>query len=231
MGGRAFSLSSVSLRPRWLLVDFQEPRRVLNWSLNRPGFIETRRLLWREVRNADLPVDVDVDDWLANALRADGLVDDGGDAPPVMITSRPLKHVVVELAVVDDVAAEAIATVGLSNAERVGVARRGSLRAPGTINLAVVVSKGLMEAGMIEAMSVAVAARTAAVIDHGPLLSSGQATGTGTDCVAVAAPKGDGRYAGLHTSLGEAIGRAAYQAVSRGVVDWMRDGPPSEAGP
>lgn len=231
MSGPTSTLAFVSHTPPWLIVDFPGPRRVLGWSLNQPGFVQTQRILWREVRNADLPVDLDVDAWLSESLSTDELVDADGRAPPVMITSHPLENVVVEHAAVDDVEVAAIATVGLSNAERVGGQRRGPVRTAGTINLAVVVSKGLTEAGLIEAMSVAVSARTVAVVDHGPLLPDGKATGTGTDCVAIAAPVGDERFAGLHTSLGEAVGRAAYNAVAKGVVDWMRDVPHEDAEP
>ena len=229
MSAPSSSRSSLSHKPPWLIVDLPEPHRVLSWSLNRPGIVDTCRLLWREVRNADLPVDVDVDRWLSDALQASGLVDGGESAPPVLITSRPLQHVVVERAVVDDIEAEAIATVGLSNAERVGADRSSASHPLSTINLAVIVSSRLAEAGLIEAMSIAIAARTAAVMEHGPFLPSGQATGTGTDCVAVAARVGDERFAGLHTALGEAIGRASYKAVAKGVVDWMRDGPHMDA--
>ncbi|HRO11147.1 adenosylcobinamide amidohydrolase, partial [Amaricoccus sp.] len=71
-----------------------------------------------------------------------------------------------------------------------------------------------------EALSVAAEARPAAVIDAAPDRPGGRITGTGTDCILVAAPPGDGAFAGLHTPLGEAIGRAVYAAVRRGADDW-----------
>jgi adenosylcobinamide amidohydrolase len=55
------------------------------------------------------------------------------------------------------------------------------------------------------------------VIDHGPDLPTGRATGTGTDCIVVAAPTGTEPFAGLHTEVGEAIGAAVYTAVAGGV--------------
>ncbi|WP_338091677.1 MULTISPECIES: adenosylcobinamide amidohydrolase [Phaeobacter] len=81
-------------------------------------------------------------------------------------------------------------------------------------------SEGLTHAGLIEAMSIAVQARTAAVMEAGIVLPSGTATGSGTDCVAVAAPAGATPYAGLHTATGEAIGKAVYQAVHLGALEW-----------
>jgi adenosylcobinamide amidohydrolase len=70
-------------------------------------------------------------------------------------------------------------------------------------------------------MSIVAQARTAAVMDAGHDLPTGRATGTGTDCIAVAAPQGAERFVGLHTEAGEAIGRATYEAVLDGARDWM----------
>lgn len=53
-------------------------------------------------------------------------------------------------------------------------------------------------------------------------LASGLATGTGTDCVALACVPGAGRYAGLHTAVGEAVGAAVRQAVTAAAADWLR---------
>ena len=48
------------------------------------------------------------------------------------------------------------------------------------------------------------------------------ATGTGTDCVALACDPGEGRYAGLHTAAGEAVGAAVLAAVAEGVRAWLK---------
>ena len=48
---------SVSLARPWLSFDLGSDHRVLSWSLTRPGFVTARKILWREVRNADLPRD------------------------------------------------------------------------------------------------------------------------------------------------------------------------------
>ena len=52
-------------------------------------------------------------------------------------------------------------------------------------------------------------------------LATGQATGTGTDCLALACMPGQGRYAGLHTAVGEAIGACVRQAVEGAAADWV----------
>jgi adenosylcobinamide amidohydrolase len=113
--------------------------------------------------------------------------------------------------------------VGLSNAERVGHRRLVESAEYGTINLLAVADAPLSDAALVELLSIATQARTAAVMEHGPDLPSGRATGTGTDCIVVAAPPGAERYAGLHTEVGEAVGAAVYAAVASGVRDWMEE--------
>ncbi|WP_295045296.1 adenosylcobinamide amidohydrolase, partial [uncultured Paracoccus sp.] len=116
-----------------------------------------------------------------------------------------------------------VATVGLGNAERVGHRRgqqEGQRQGYGTINIALLIDAGLTDAALIEALSIAAQARTLAVLEAGVILPSGPATGTGTDCIAVACDPGGLAHAGLHTALGEAIGRAVCDAVGQGASDW-----------
>ena len=209
-------MSRLRLDRPWLEFDLGRDMQVLSWAVNRPGSVRARRILWREVRNADLPEDLDVQGWLGAELVARG----AGDAV-TFLTSRDIRHHTTMTATAGGVEAQAVATVGLSNAERVGhrVDRAGTDW--GTINVALRVDCGLTDAAMLEAMSIAVQARTAAVMDVDMPLAPGRATGTGTDCVAVAAPPGAARYAGLHTDIGEAVGRAVYGAVLDGARDWM----------
>ncbi|UYV35663.1 adenosylcobinamide amidohydrolase [Rhodobacteraceae bacterium D3-12] len=226
-------MSRVTLARPWLDFDLGEEMQVLSWAVNRPGLVLARHVLWREVRNADLPPDRDVNDWLATELQ-------GRNAAQAVtfLTSRDLRFFAENHAVAGDIKAHAVATVGFSNAERVGhrVDRRG--KDWGTINVALRLNTGLTEPALIELMSIAVEARTAAVIDaQWPLplnnavnLASSMATGTGTDCVAVASPRGQTKYAGLHTDIGEAAGCAVYDAVLEGAQEWiaqdkLRDAP------
>ena len=108
-------MTAVTLDTPWLEFDLGAEMQVLSWSLNRPGFVMARRVLWREVRNADLPKDLDVDAWLAAELKAKGAED-----AVTLLTSRPLRHVTQSAAEVEGITARALATVGFSNAERVG---------------------------------------------------------------------------------------------------------------
>jgi adenosylcobinamide amidohydrolase len=86
------------------------------------------------------------------------------------------------------------------------------------------VSAPLSPAASIEALSLIVEARTAAVIEASvrSRRSQGIATGTGTDCAAVLAPEGTAPelYAGKHTALGHVIGEATFRATTTAITRW-----------
>src|SRR6056297_1768550 len=183
-------MSAVALDRPWLTFDLGREMPVLSWAVNRPGLVEARRILWREVRNADLPADLDVDRWLNAELHKCGETD-----AVTFLTSRDIRFFTESHARAGDVAAHAVATVGFSNAERIGHRIDRTGKDWGTINVALHLDAPMTEAALLESMSIAVQARTAAVMDAGLRLPVGVATGTGTDCVAVAAPRGGQRYA------------------------------------
>ncbi len=218
-------MRDLKLDAPWLEFDLGADMQVLSWAVNRPGLVSARRILWREVRNADLPQDLDVLDWLHGQLAARGALD-----AVTFLTSRDIRYHHLAKAQVGDARATAIATVGLSNAERIGRRLDRAGHDWGTINIALrldigqnagLTDAGLTDAALIEALSMAAAARTAAVMEAGLDLPSGRATGTGTDCIAVAARSGSIAYAGMHTELGEAAGRAVHDAVTAGAREWM----------
>ncbi|MEM6355250.1 MAG: adenosylcobinamide amidohydrolase [Pseudomonadota bacterium] len=210
----------LTLDPPWLVADFERPLRIVSWALNRPGFVTANRIVWREVRNADLPEGFDAKAWFRDELRTAGQAEAVG-----FLTSRDIRRHTLARAEIGGVSAEAIATVGLSNAERVGSRLSQHHETAGTINIAVVLSAGLSDAALLEGLSIAAEARTAAVITHGPTLPSGPATGTGTDCIAVAAPTAGPKapHAGKHTEIGEVLGRAVLDAITRGVKEWIKE--------
>ena len=228
---------SLHLDPPWLEYDLGAPHQVLSWAPYRPGFQTARRIQWRQVRNADLPPDMDVAAWLQHALQARGALD-----AVCMLTSRDVTAHAQASAMINGIHVQAVATVGLSNSERVGhrVDRSGRdwdrVLAPvaplGTINLAVRLGAAMSQTGLLEALSIATQARTAAIITarHPLPDGSGHATGTGTDCIAIAAPPGAQDYAGLHTPLGEALGRAVYTATLAGARDWQATIGPASGG-
>jgi len=209
---------AVTLDRPWLSFDLGGPMRVLSWAINRPGLVTARRVVWREVRNADLPEGFDAGAWLQNTLA------ERGEAQSVaFLTSRDVARYRTAQARAGAATATVVATVGLSNAERVGHRRQPAHPAYGTVNIAAALAPGLSQAGLIEALSVAVQARTAAILDTDIRVGDRRATGTGTDCLAIAAPEGAVDYAGLHTEIGEALGRAVYDAVRAGAEAWKTE--------
>lgn len=202
----------VTLDRPWLRMDLPGEMRVLSWAPFGAGYTHARAILWREVRNADLTPDFDAEGWLAAQM------------PPSavgMLTSRDVGTFHQGYAEVEGVTAHCVATVGLSNAESVGARLPYHTADYGTINIGLLTNAALTEAAQLEALSIAVQARTAGVMAAGVTLATGIATGTGTDCVALACPPGDTRYAGLHTPVGEAIGAAVRDCLTRASAAWV----------
>ncbi|QRZ14614.1 adenosylcobinamide amidohydrolase (plasmid) [Paracoccus methylovorus] len=204
----------VKLAPPFLAADLGRVRRVLSFAPHHPGFSSARHIIFRQVRDADLTPDLDAPRWLAAEMARIG---HGGDVG--MMTSRALTY--HQLACAGPVAC--LTTVGLGNAERVGSRRGVPPQGYGTINIALLIEDGLTDAAMIEALSIVAEARTAAILTAGIDLPTGRATGTGTDCIAVACDAGQTAFAGLHTPLGEAIGAAVHDAVLAGALAWIAD--------
>ena len=194
----------------WLAVPLGRRCRTLGWCVNAPGFAAADTVHWREVRDADLGVGLDVGAWLAAEMAA------AGRRGPCFLTSRAIGRFERRA----DGPAAVVATVGLGNAERIGAPMGGG---PGTVNILARLDAPLSEGALVEALSLVAEARTAAVMEHGPDARGGRATGTGTDCILVAAPPGAGRHAGKHTPLGTALGRAVYEAVAAGTRAWMEE--------
>jgi adenosylcobinamide amidohydrolase len=209
----------VALARPWLELRLPAPMRCLSWAPAGGGLVTADRVVWREVRDADLTEGFDAAAWLRAGLAARGLADAVG-----LLTSRNVARYRLAAAEVAGVRAACCATVGLTNAERVGHRRPAAPGAWGTINLVCATDAALGEAAQLEALSVAVQARTAAVIEAGYRVETGIATGTGTDCIVLACLPGPAPYAGTHTAVGEAVGRAVYDAVRAGVAEWIATG-------
>jgi adenosylcobinamide amidohydrolase len=208
------------LDPPILIAAFDEPHRILSWSMLRPGYQLAQRVAWLEVRNADLPAGVDAAQLIAARVVCAGI-----DDAVVFVTSRNIRRHHLVRAAAESERATCVTTVGLSNGERVGMRLHEPPPVAGTINTLVSVSRPLTEAAFIEAISIVSEARTAAVVDAGVRRKGVVVTGTGTDCIAVAAPLAGGpaEFAGKHTALGEAIGDAVYRATAEGIREWKVD--------
>jgi adenosylcobinamide amidohydrolase len=223
---------------RLLVARFPAPMQVCSWAIWNGGRRQAPAVAWVGVTNAELPVAVDPRALCEARLRAAGL-----EAAVGLLTSGQLARHRRAGADADGVAARALATVGLSNALRVGDSP-GPLAGVhiGTINILCSLSVPLSEEAALEAASIAVEARTAAVLEarHPSRRSGAPATGTiygtpkGFRTSRDGAPAGNppaphailagqapAAFAGKHTALGHVIGRAVGECVRAGVADWL----------
>jgi adenosylcobinamide amidohydrolase len=216
---------AIVCEPPFLIARFPQVQQTLGWSLSRPGFAKASTVAWLEVRNADLTPDVDPYALLARQMAARNLED-----AVALMTSRDIRRHHFARSDVDGVVAACLATVGLSNGENIGTRRKVAAHV-GTINALVHVSRPLSEGAFVEAVSIVAEARTAALLDTTHLRQGPRITGTGTDCIVVAAPIGASREpcAGLHTAVGEAIGDAVYRAIREGAEGWNAEDTQADA--
>jgi adenosylcobinamide amidohydrolase len=136
-----------------------------------------------------------------------------------MMTGADIRNACHATARRGDLMVGAWCTAGCSNALRIGDPATARAPAPGTINLAVVINQPLSRCAMAEALAMATEARVAAMHEAGIASTRTRlpATGTGTDCVVIAAPinRRSHAYCGKHTVIGELIGKAAMRSCTR----------------
>lgn len=209
---------------RALVAEAAEAWCCSSWATAGGGVSKASRYVCAEVRNSDLPLGVD-----PQAVVQRFLDELHYTSAIVTLTSANVAAHVMAGSREDDVIAGVLVTAGLANALRVGEPSVGPPRRylPDTINMACWVNTALTLEGQLEAMSIATQARTLAVLEAKvpSLDGNGWASGTGTDCIALFTPdrvERAVRYAGLHTAVGRALGRAARDAVARVVNDWKR---------
>ena len=213
-----------------LSIQLERPSKIASWCVINGGLTEGREVFWAEVKNSDLSVDIDVKEYLRGRWKAAELSPD-----IAFLTSASVCSYVYKQESFSDLIVDAISTVGLGNALRVGDKTQFD-HSVGTINILVEINQELTEAALMEAMNIATEAKATAVLDSGVLSTESKmsASGTGTDCVAVASNvvRQDGsehsvdispvQFCGKHTKLGEIVGRLCYQIVSDGICKWKQ---------
>jgi len=219
-------LPMVDLHHPWLSVDLGGEHRVAGWPVIAPGDGMARFVTWLQVCDADLPCHVDPDAYFLHRARAEGVPADVG-----LLTAAEVARFALHRRPAPDGVVSVVVTAGLGNGESVipGGAPAHDCHHIGTINLLAVSPLPLAPPAMLEAISIVTQGRTAAVMDLGLRTDDGRlVTGTGTDCVVVAAPSGPAgqRHCGLHTALGRALGQAAYAATREAGVRWLEDRAP-----
>jgi|GEM_PF-2661753 len=213
----------VVLRAGSVAMIAEGPHVCLSHAPYRGAMRAARSVVIHETRNDELSLDVDPIALLATRMAA---IDPHGVG---MLTSRRVAAAMVNASQADNVRAVALVTAGLSNALRVGDTP-GPLAGWGTINIACHVDVPLSTPALIEALAIAVEARTSAVIDARvrSRRSAGHATGTGTDCIAILAPRhaqSRALYAGKHTAIGHVIGDAVLRATETAIANWQAEQP------
>jgi len=211
---------TVAHTPGLLIARFASDQAMASWAIVGGGLRTARTVAWIQVCDGDLPPELDAAALLRDRLAAAGIPDAVG-----LLTTRRLDRHVDVCVRHDEVSARCIATVGIGNALRAGDPP-GTSRF-GTINVLCHVSAALSTEARLEALALAAEARTLAVREAVvPSLRTGRpASGTGTDCIVIAAPArgAPSPYAGKHTAIGHVIGAAVFEATQRGVACCQRE--------
>ncbi len=199
-----------------LVVAFRTPRCVLSWAIVNGGMrTHASHIINRHVD--ERTASHDPGKTLRQSARTLGIK----GTFVGMMTGADVRRFFIAKAVHGEFAAYAIATAGCSNLATAGepgayVERRSAKVNAGTINLIVLVNFGFTAEGMIEAVAIATEAKVRAVqeLELRSVATGQPATGTGTDCIAVAVGH-DRRYSfcGKHTKWGELIGRASFESI------------------
>jgi adenosylcobinamide hydrolase len=208
-------LWTAAVRERTLIVTFPTLYRVLSWAPLGGGFTEARTVINHQVRTDEYPAyepDVFLS-VLAQQLHV--------QTPVVgLMTGVKMERLVHQIMRRDAITIECFATVGISNALAVGDPATYEER-PGTINLILAVNRSLTDAAFVEAIAIVTEAKVRALQEAKiqSTVSAMLATGTGTDCVALAGPLNGPayQYCGKHTLLGELLGRVVLEAVTEGL--------------
>ena len=212
---------TLALEGRLLIARFAGPQRVASWAIVGGGLRRSRTVAWLQVCDETLRPPIDPRRWLREQLQAAGMPDAVG-----LLTSRRIDAYVDERCEYAGAHARCVTTVGLGNALRAGDPPGANARI-GTINTLCWVSCALSSEALLEALALAAEARTLAVREAGVASTrTGEpASGTGTDCIVIAAPDGGPptRYAGKHTAAGHLIGAAVHAATRRGVEQWQAE--------
>ena len=138
-----------------------------------------------------------------------------------MLTGADIRRFSMACAVHNELQAYVISTAGCGNLASVGetgnyVERESPPVTAGTINIIVALNYAFTHEAMLEAMAIVTEAKVRAIYELGlkSVATGESATGTGTDCIALATGH-DRRYVfcGKHTKWGELVGKASLDSL------------------
>lgn len=110
------------------------------------------------------------------------------------------------------VEAEAYTTFGIDRPSCIDIVEKTRI---GTINVAVIVNKPLDFVGLLDLFRLVSEVKGAVMALGGPTCASGISIGTASDAIAVVAPRGTNRFAGIATDVGLAAASAVIKALSK----------------
>jgi adenosylcobinamide amidohydrolase len=199
-------------------VRFPALYRTLGWAPLGGGYARTRLISNHQVDKNDRRATEAPRAFLRRQIRALESDADSAAGAVAMMTGAQVGNAAYVCVRRGALAVAAWCTAGCSNALRAGDRATVADTRPGTINLIVAISQPLGDAALAEAIQIATEARVLAVQQAGIISTrSGlPATGTGTDCIVIAAPAGPRAHpwCGKHTLLGELIARAALKSCA-----------------
>lgn len=206
---------TATVRDHTLVVTFPTPYQVLSWAPLNGGLAEARTILNHQV-DVHAHSSLEPEAYLSSLARRLEV-----KSPTVgLMTGVLIERLVRKVKQTAGLLLECFATVGISNALAVGDPATYNER-PGTINIIVVCNQPLASSALVEAIQIVTEAKVQALyaMKIRSTVSDALATGTGTDCIAVACPHGEPayQYCGKHTYLGELLGRVVGEALEEGL--------------
>ena len=199
-----------------LVVTFPGPRNVMSWAILNGGV----RNHASHIINHHVDPHTLADDPRKALRQAASRIGIKGTFVG-MLTGADIRKFSMARAVYNELQAYVISTAGCGNLAAVGETGNyveGTSRPipSGTINIIVALNYAFTHEAMMEAMAIVTEAKVRAAYDFDlKSVATGQpATGTGTDCIAVAVGH-DRRYVfcGKHTKWGELVGRASLESI------------------
>jgi adenosylcobinamide amidohydrolase len=207
---------------RTLAVALPEPYRVIGWAPLGGGLGRAELILNHQIELDDSAAMKSPRAYLSRFARARG---SNSRRTVAMMTGANISRAGVATMRRRGLIVTAWCSAGCSNALRVGDPATIGNSGLGTINLIAAINQPLTDSALAEAIQIVVEARVVAVQNAQvvSVRSALPATGTGTDCVVVAARGSASRrtgaraivYCGKHTVLGELLGRAALRSCAR----------------
>lgn len=206
----------VRLEKNTLVVTFPAPRSVMSWAILNGGTqIRASHIINHQV-DPRTP-DSDPQKTLRQAATRIGIQ----DTFVGLLTGADVQRFSMARGVYNELQAYVISTAGCGNLSTVGetgmyLEGESPPVLPGTINIIVALNYAFTQEAMLEATAIVTEAKVRAVYELGlkSVATGESATGTGTDCIAIAVGH-DRCYAfcGKHTKWGELVGGAALESI------------------